>query len=434
MSSSLRRGDLLPRISTPPPGPRSEELVARLGRVEAPGISTVGLPGGALVWSEARGANVVDVDGNRYVDLTAGFGVAAIGHRHPRIVRAIRHQSNRLIHGMGDVAAHEARLALAEHLAPFLPIDDPRIYPAVSGSDAVEIALKTALLATGRAGIVAFDPSYHGLTLGSLAVTSRTAFREPFAGRLSPHVRRLPWGADPEAVAERCAADPPVGCVLLEPIVGRDGVLLPPPGWIAEVAGIAREAGALLIVDEIFTGFGRTGTLFAIEAEEVRPDLICLGKALGGGLPIGVAAGTAEAMSAWPADGEPLHTATFLGHPLAAAAAVETLAIFEEEELVSLAADRGEELAARFRAWSGHWNERLRIRGRGLLWGLELADSELALRVARTARSRGVLVLRGGVDGTVLQLAPPLVITERQLDHSLDVLFTALEVVLDDHA
>ena len=165
----LARGDLLPKILTPPPGPRAQQLSRSLARWEAPGVNTLLAGAPNVLWQEAKGANVLDVDGNRFLDLTSGFGVAAVGHRHPRVVAAVRRQSGRLLHGLGDVQAHPLRVRLADRLRRRAPVDDAQVYFAISGADAVEVAIKTALLATGRPGIIAFDPAYHGVTLGAFS-------------------------------------------------------------------------------------------------------------------------------------------------------------------------------------------------------------------------------------------------------------------------
>jgi 4-aminobutyrate aminotransferase-like enzyme len=430
----LHRGDLLPEVVSPPPGPRSRELSADLARFEAPGVNTLGGPGGdepAVVWAEALGANVLDVDGNRYVDLTSGFGAAAVGHRHPRVVAAVRAQSERLLHGLGDVAAHPARIELSRRLAGLVPVDDPRIYLAVSGADAVEVAAKTAILATGRPDLVAFEPAYHGLTLGALALTSRKEFRRPFAGHLHPRVHRLPYGAEPWAV-ERLTRRHPVAAVVLEPIVGREGIVPPPAGWLAGVAEVCRRRGVLLVTDEVFTGFGRTGRLFAVEEEGVRPDLLCCGKALGGGLPIGAVAGRAPLMAAWRTGGEALHTGTFLGHPLAAAAALAVLDLMAEEDLPGRARRLGAEVARRTASWPERFDAVTAVRGRGLMHGVELADRAAARRAAAGLLARGFLALAGGPEGRVLQLLPPLTVTEGQLAAALDAAAEAL--ALDSRA
>jgi 4-aminobutyrate aminotransferase-like enzyme len=434
----LERGDLPPRIVVPPPGPRSAELSRRLAATEAPGINTLGASAGAepptavLVWEEALGANVLDVDGNRFLDLTAGFGVAAVGHRHPRVVRAAADQAGRLLHGLGDVAAHPTRVELAGRLCRLAPVrgapDDVRVHFAVSGADAVEIALKTALLATGRPGVVAFQPSYHGVTLGALAATSRPAFRSPFAPHLHPHVHRLPYAAPVDRLTA-LAAETPLAAVLLEPVVGREGVIPPPSGWLPDLAAACTDHGILLVADEIFTGFGRTGDLFAVDHERVRPDLLCCGKALGGGLPIAATVGRADLMDAWaPRAGgvEALHTATHLANPPACAAALAVLELLRELDLPGRARRLGERVAARLHPWPDRFAAVREVRGRGLLWGVEFTSAADAKRIAVGLMDRGVLALAGGPDGNVLQVVPPLTITEEQLDLALDLLEGAL--------
>jgi 4-aminobutyrate aminotransferase / (S)-3-amino-2-methylpropionate transaminase / 5-aminovalerate transaminase len=456
-------GDQLPRIVHPPPGPRSRALALDLERLEAPGVNTVAGGAGAeppILWDTARGANVHDVDGNRYVDLTSGFGVAAVGHRHPRVVAAVRRQAGRLLHGLGDIHAHPLRVELAARLVGLAPVDEPQVFFAASGAEAVEIALETALAATGRPGIVAFEPSYHGLTLGALAVTSRPAFRAPFAPYLHPHVRRIPFGCPLETVASALAttsgrrstsstsavssggigsaasrasaastgsaAGGPAGAVLVEPIVGREGVLPPPPGWLAGIARLCREAGAVLIADEIFTGFGRTGRLFAVEAEGVRPDILCCGKALGGGLPIAAVLAKRSLFQAWSTPGEALRTSTFLANPVACAASLAVLDVLEQDRLPARAARLGAQVAARLAGWSDRLPAVAAVRGRGLLWGVELRSRQAAGAWVAGARRRGVLILAGGPEGRVAQLVPPLTIAEPQLNGALDLLEEAL--------
>jgi len=422
---------LLPEIVVPPPGPRSRELAGTLRRVEAPGVSgvprdfpTSGEP--PIAWAEARGANVWDVDGNRYVDLTSGFGVAAVGHRHPRVMAAVAAQAGRLVHGLGDVHPHPARAALAERLAGISPVPDAQVYFAISGAEAVEIAVKTALGATGRPGILAFAPAYHGLTLGALAATSREEFRAPFAAHLHPHVHRLPFGCPEDELA--AALDRPgIGAALVEPVVGREGVIFPPPGWLAALAGLCRERGILWIADEIFTGFGRTGARFVVEAEGAVPDLLCCGKALGGGLPIAAVLGRRDLFrAAWERDGEALHTATFVANPLACAAASAVLDVLDEERLAERAAELGGEIAPRLAAWPGRYPAVTAVRGRGLLWGIELKTRAAAHRWTGGALRRGILMLAGGPEGNVAQIVPPLTIARDQLAAALDLLEAAL--------
>jgi len=377
------------------PGPAAAELGRRLRAVESRNVTWLG-ESFPTFWEEARGANVRDADGNVYVDLTGAFGVALTGHRDPAIVEAVRDQAGRLLHGMGDVHPPALKVEYLERLCRALPWTDPRVVLSSTGSEAVEAALKTAVLATGRSGVLSFEGGYHGLTLGALASTARAYFREPFRERLYGGAAVVPFpdrpgagrgGADRSLEEARRVLDggapngDPVGAVLVEPIQGRAGVRVPPPGFLAALAGITREHGALLVVDEVFTGAGRTGGFLASTGEGVEPDLVCLGKALGGGLPLSACAGPASLMEAWPASpGEALHTSTFLGHPLACAAGTAVL-------------DR-------------------------------LGDD--GVRVAHRALAEGVLVLPAGDHGHVVQLTPPVTLTDEQLRAGVEVVAAAV--------
>ncbi len=422
----LGDGDRLPNIRVPPPGPESRRHAEQLARWEAPGINTLNADGVTCVWQSARGANVLDADGNRFIDLTAGFGVAGVGHRHPTVTRAIAAQSAQLLHGLGDAASHPLRAPLARALCRHVPIDDPQVYWAVSGADAIELAIKTSLLATGRHNIAVFDPSYHGMTLGALAASSRPRFRQPSSPHLHSHIRRAPYGCAPDQV-EALLEDRTVAAVLVEPTIGREGVRLPPPGWLPALASRCRQFGSLLIVDEIFTGLGRTGKWFDIDHERVTPDLLCCGKALAGGLPIGAVVGSRALMAAWKSPGEARHTATFVAHPLACATALATLEVLEQEQIPARAARMGPLVADRIHPWPERFPSLAAIHGRGLLWGLVTREPAQARQLAHRAYHQGLLMLAGGAEGNVVQLVPPLVITERQLHTALTIIESILE-------
>lgn len=304
-------GERLPDLRVRPPGPKSQQWAARLRRVESRNVTFVSetFP---VFWVRARGANVEDADGNIYLDLSGAFGVAAAGHTAEPIVQALHDQAEILVHGMGDIHPTPLKVELLERLARLAPWRSARGVLASSGSEAIEVALKTALLATGRTGVLAFEGSYHGLTLGALSVTHRDDFRAPFRSRLFEGVRFLPFPGGPsgapvhealtrvrEVLAGRDGG-PAVGAVLVEPIQGRGGVRVPPPGFLSQVAELAHTAGALMICDEIFTGLGRTGRMFAFEHEGLSPDVICLGKALGGGMPLSACLAPRRVMDAWP--------------------------------------------------------------------------------------------------------------------------------------
>ncbi|MFH1016653.1 MAG: aspartate aminotransferase family protein [Pseudomonadota bacterium] len=431
MMAETNFGSNIGSLRTEIPGPQSKALAQRLGPVEAPGITYLAndFP---VFWKKALGSNVEDADGNVFVDLTAAFGVAMLGHSNPAVAGAIASQARELPHGMGDVHPPAVKVELLEALARLAPMPEPRTILCSSGAEAVEAALKTALLYTGLPGVISFENSYHGLTLGALAVTGIDKFREPFAG-LIPRFScraRFPHAADSveasirelgEIVEEAQDGELAVGAVLLEPIQGRAGVILPPEGWLKAVADLARQKGILLIVDEIFTGFGRTGSLFAVQHEGVTPDLLCVGKALTGSLPFSACIGTAKVMKKWPkSEGEALHTSTFLGHPLGCAAALAAIREGERLGVVQRAAEVGKRTLEKLRTWKAPLIKE--VRGRGLMIGIELSGGlrkSVAFEAARRALKRGVIVLPAGINGNVLSITPPLTIEESQLDWAL---------------
>ena len=363
--------------------------------------------------------------------------MSAAGHGPDGVVQGIRDQAGRLIHGMGDVHPPVGKVEFLEALSQLGPWPDSRAILGSSGSEAVEAALKTALLVTGRPGILAFEGAYHGLTLGSLATTHREDFRGPFLSRLYEGVRFAhfpePEDGDREIrksldrvrwlLREGDGGDE-VGAVIIEPIQGRAGVRIPPPGYLEALADLTWNAKALLIFDEIFTGLGRTGALFAFLHEGVIPDILCLGKGLGGGLPLSACVGPARIMDAWPPSrGEAIHTSTFLGNPLACAAGSAFLGELRKGDLVERSRILGDKLLDSLRRNLADIPEVAEVRGRGLFVGIDLRNSGnreplkgAAVRAATHALQNGVFLLPAGRAGHVLELSPPLVITEEQLD------------------
>ena len=413
--------DLFPRLVTPVPGPRSRELARRLRRVESPNVTYLA-PDFPVFWEEAKGCLVTDVDGNRFLDVTAAFGVASVGHSHPRVVAAVRAQAEKLLHGMGDVHPSEVKVRLCERVAELVPLPHPQVILGQNGGDAVEAALKTAMLATGRPGVLAFEGGYHGLTYGALDVTARADFRAPFQPQLGGFTRHLPYGCPLEHVRAHLTDHTP-GAVLAEPIQGRGGIVVPPPGWLRELREVCSETNTLLILDEIFTGWGRTGDWFACDHEGVIPDILCVGKAMGGGLPISACVASTDLMASWgESTGEALHTSTFLGNPVACAAALAALDVLEEEDLPGRALQRGAVFAGGLHALQSEFPEQIAgVRGRGLMLGLEFVSPSLALPLVPVALRAGLILLPAG-DGRVLEFVPPLVIEEEQIAWCLAVL------------
>jgi 4-aminobutyrate aminotransferase-like enzyme len=425
--------DRFESIRTAIPGPRSRELNALVARYEAGNVTFIG-DDYPVAWAEAHGALVTDVDGNRFLDLTAAFGVAAVGHTNPHVSDAIATQAQRMIHGMGDVHPADVKARLLERLAAIAPGDCSKTYFGSNGGDAIEFALKTALLATGRPRALAFLGGYHGLSLGALPVIGIARFRDPFAPLVEAHTTWLPFPAadaplEPVLAAIEAAleADPAIGSVVLEPIQGRGGVIVPPDGFLRGVRELCDRFAAVMILDEIYTGFGRTGPMFACEREGVVPDLLCIGKALAGGVPLSAAIGRPAVVDVWPAStGEALHTSTFLGNPLACAAALAVLDEFERLPLLASVASREPFMRVALDALRAHPIVR-DVRGLGMLWAIEFRDAATANRVVRTGLQAGVILLQSGVEGTSITLAPPLTIEDDQLARAIALLDASIK-------
>jgi 4-aminobutyrate aminotransferase/(S)-3-amino-2-methylpropionate transaminase len=388
------------------------------------------VPSGTVVYHTAKGSNVLDVDGNRYVDLAAGFGALLLGHAHPAVLRVIELQASRLLQALGDVHPAEARIALAERLARLFPEAGARVIIGQSGADAVTAALKTAVLATGKPGIVAFRGAYHGLSYGPLALCGlRESYREPFAAQLNPRATFVDYPADESALdlaLERARfelARGDVGAVLCEPVLGRGGCVVPPAGFLRELGELAHAQGALLIADEVWTGLGRSGKMLYSSADDGHPDLVCLGKGLGGGLPISACIGRDDVMAAWRRDAEVVHTSTFAGAPLAAATAITTLDVLSRERLAERAADVGGRFLEALRTRLEHLPGIAEVRGAGLMLGIDLGERPgAAVKVQQALLRKGWLVSTGGGRREVVVLTPPLNIAEPLLFSFADTL------------
>lgn len=407
-----------------------------------------------IVWERARGVHVWDAEGKKYLDLTAAFGVAAAGHANPRVVRAGQKQMAKLLHAMGDVHPHALKAQLARELSRLTferwAGTRGKVIFNNSGFEAVEAALKTAMLATGRRGIIAFEGAYHGLGYGVLNATHREHFRGPFRSQLREfgHFVPFPVAAGVRRLESKSKSNEPphvgcyeverrirqifrrekIGAILVEPIQARGGCNVPPPEFLPMLRKLCDECGALLILDEIYTGFGRTGKWFAAEHSRVIPDLICLGKALTGGFPLSACVGRADVMdAAWPvSQGEAIHTSTFLGHPVGCAMALAQMGEIRRLKLVERSAKLGTFLRAELA------KIRNSVRGRGLMVGLELAGDDGAAATAESLKAikamlhRGFILLPEGEFGNVISFTPPLTISEAQLKQSVAALAEVL--------
>jgi 4-aminobutyrate aminotransferase-like enzyme len=409
-----------------------------------------------IIWHRAKGCYVWDIGGKRYLDLTAAFGVAAAGHANPYVIRAARRQMNLLVHAMGDVHPHEAKALLARELSRltferwalegFAGVDPPgskgKTIFCNSGFEAVEAGLKTALLATGKRGIVAFQHGYHGLGYGSLNATHRQHFRRPFLPQLAKFGRFVRFPVREEELGnteisiERALSRQSVGAILVEPIQVRGGIHVPPPGFLPMLRRICDAHGVLLILDEIYTGFGRTGRWFACEHAGVAPDVLCVGKALTGGFPLSACVGRSDLMDqAWPASsGEAIHTSTFLGHPVGCAMALAQITELARLDLPRRAADVGERLRASLAGLVAPAGMACEVRGQGLLMGLALRGKDggsatgRVLSIIKAMLHRGYILLPEGEESDVIAFTPPLTIGEKELRNAVSVLKTLLEL------
>ena len=386
-----------------------------------------------IVLDKARGSILWDVEHRPYIDLCAGFGALPIGHNHPEIQSALKANFNdeapTIIHGLGDVYPSRHKVALFEKLASMLPTELSKGMLAVTGAGAVEAAMKTAMLATKKSNFIAFEGGYHGLDFGSLAATWRQDFKAPFLEQLATQrFSHLPYNSKIETIRSFIASNElsgKIAGIIVEPVQGRGGTCLPRPGWLEELRRLCDEQNAALIYDEIYTGLGRTGTITT--AEKVSCDLLCLGKALGGGLPLSACFGTQEMMDSWPkSTGEALHTGTFFGHPLACQVGLETLNIIEKQELEKRAAKLGAETLERMNArWRSTPGVRA-LRGKGLMLCIEFDKPGAGERLMEALRKRGVIAIPSGPQGRCLSITPALNIERSLLFEALDIINTCM--------
>jgi 4-aminobutyrate aminotransferase/(S)-3-amino-2-methylpropionate transaminase len=385
-----------------------------------------------IVFQRGEGVNVWDVDGNRYVDLAAGFGSLLLGHGHPDVLAAIAEQAPRLLQAMGDVYPSDVKIELLERLCAVYPASGALGALAQSGSDAVTLALKTAVLATGKPGVLAFEGSYHGLGYGPLAACGlRASYRLPFASQLNLRVDWVEYPGDASgsdetlAQIEKTLSSGRVGAVVYEPVLGRGGVVPMVEGFAQHLRDLAQRHGALLVADEIWTGLGRAGDWLVSLQQGIVPDLVCLGKGLGGGLPISACIGSGEVMKHWQQPDEVVHTSTFAGAPLACAAANKTITVLERDDLVRVARETGDAFVAALNQELAGLN--VRVRGRGLMVGVDLPGGPgAAIGVLQSLARLGYLVSTGGGRRETLVVTPPLLIEQRLLDGFVGALGSVL--------
>jgi 4-aminobutyrate aminotransferase/(S)-3-amino-2-methylpropionate transaminase len=448
------------------PGPLSRALLARRAQAVPRGVPAVT----TIAVAHAEGAVITDVDGNRLIDFAGGIGVVNAGHRHPLLLDAVRKQLDRFTHACFPVSTYEPYVELAERLNRITPGDHPkRTFLVNSGAEAVENAVKVARYYTGRSAVVCFEHGFHGRTNLALALTSKVLPYKKGFGPFAPEVYRIPFpycyrcpneagrrggGARPEPSSEGAAAqccmssrerleeifattvDPgSVAAIIMELQLGEGGFVPAPREYVAELAAFARDHGILFIADEIQTGFGRTGKLFASEHYDLVPDIIVTAKSLAGGLPLAAITGRADVLDAPHVGGL---GGTYGGNPLACAAALAVLDIMETEGLPARAARMGDRIRARFCQWAAAHTSIGDVRGMGAMIGMELVtdresrtpDPKRTQRLLVAALERGLVLLSSGTYGNTVRVLAPLTTPDEVVDEGLEVLQRALESVL----
>jgi putrescine aminotransferase len=408
----------------------AEEAYANYRAYVNPPLARVMKLSGSPVEMSAQGCTITDHTGKTYLDFAGGYGVFTLGHRHPRVVAAVKDQLDRMALS-GRTMFNPLMGRLAKRLAELTPGDLSISFFANSGTEAVEGALKLARAATKRSAIVTTDGAFHGKTFGALSASGRDAFRDPF-GPLLAGVRRVPFG---DADALRATVDETVAAVIVEPVQGEGGVNVPPAGYLREVRALCDESGAVMIADEVQTGLGRCGALFACDIEGVVPDVMTLAKGLSGGvIPIGAYVARPAVWNAAYGKAPLLHTSTFGGNELACAAALAALDVLIDDDLVANARARGEQLLHGVRATMMRRPEVIAdVRGAGLLVGVELRREGYGGSIIPELLKRGVTAAWTLNQQRVIRLEPPLIVTapevERALaafDAAVDAAFTAL--------
>jgi 4-aminobutyrate aminotransferase / (S)-3-amino-2-methylpropionate transaminase / 5-aminovalerate transaminase len=431
-------------LKTGIPGPRSQEILLRKERVVADPLS-IFLP---VVIERGEGATLTDVDGNTFIDFTGGVGCLNVGHTNPRVVEAVQEQAAKFLHTDFTIVPYEVYITLAERLTASAPISgDVKAAFFNAGTEAIENAIKFSRAYTKRSAVIAFEGGFHGRTLLSLSLTSKTHPYKAGLGPFAPDVYRVPFAQEyrgPEAAEALAAleralitqvAAENVAAIVIEPVQGEGGFVVAPPEFMAGVRRICDDNGIVLVVDEVQTGFGRTGKLWGIEHYDVEPDLMCVAKSIAAGLPLSGVLGRAEIMDA---PGDSAIGGTYVGNPVAQAAALAVLDVFEEEGLIERAAQLGETMAVRMQSWQQRWPAIGDVRGLGAMLAIELVHDasskdpapEVASAVVEAAAERGLLLLKSGIYSNCIRVLVPLVISEAELDEALGVWEDALDSAL----
>jgi 4-aminobutyrate aminotransferase/(S)-3-amino-2-methylpropionate transaminase len=430
-------------LRTDIPGPRSREIIERKERVIAAPLSLT-FP---IVIERGEGATLTDVDGNTFIDFTGGVGCLNVGHSHPRVVEAAQEQLERFSHTDFTIVPYEVYVNLAERLCELAPIPNAKAAFFNAGTEAVENAIKFARSYTKRPAVIAFEGGFHGRTLLSLSLTSKTHPYKAGLGPFAPEVYRVPFpneyrgptAAEALAALERAlvtqVAAETVAAIVIEPVQGEGGFVVAPPKFMEGVRRLCDEHGIVLVVDEVQTGFARTGKLLAIEHYAVEPDLITVAKSIAMGLPLSGVIGKPEIMDAPP---DSAIGGTYVGNPVAQAAALAVLDVIAEEDLCARASVLGDQMRERMLAWQRRFPQIGDVRGLGTMLAIELVKDPdtkepapaLASAVADEAAKRGLLLLKSGIYSNCIRVLTPLTLSDAELDEALAVWEEALEVAV----
>jgi 4-aminobutyrate aminotransferase/(S)-3-amino-2-methylpropionate transaminase len=431
-------------VRTEIPGPRSREILERKQRVVANPLS-IYLP---VVAEEGRGALLTDVDGNTFVDFTGGVGCLNVGHSHPDVVAAAQEQMSRFSHTDFTVVPYEVYIRLAERLTETIPIAGPTKAAFFNaGTEAVENAVKFARAYTGRPAVIAFEGGFHGRTLLSLSLTSKTHPYKAGLGPFAPEIYRAPFAQDYRGPNPRTAlevlermlltyvAAEDVAAIVIECVQGEGGFVVAPRPFMEGIRRICDEHGIVMVVDEVQTGFARTGRMWAIEHYDIEPDLVTMAKSIAAGLPLSGVIGKAEIMDA---PGDSAVGGTYVGNPVAQAAALAVLDVIEDEGLIGRSGEIGEVIRERMLSWQQHHAAIGDVRGLGAMLAIELVHDrdtkqpapELATAVVEEAATRGLLLLKSGIYSNCIRVLVPLVISDSELEEALDVCEEALAAAL----
>jgi 4-aminobutyrate aminotransferase/(S)-3-amino-2-methylpropionate transaminase len=413
-------------LKTAVPGPRSAEVLARL-RESVAGPLAVTFP---VVAAEARGASLTDLDGNTFIDFAGGVGCLNVGHSHPHVVQAAQEQLEKFAHTDFTIVPYEVYATLAERLLALSPFTGPAKAAFFnSGAEAVENAVKFARAHTGRSAVIGFEGAFHGRTALALALTSKTHPYKAGLGPFAPEVYRVPFNdlSAFDRAWRTLVAPEDVAAIVFEPVQGEGGFIPATREFVEGLRRLCDEHGIVLVCDEVQSGFARTGAFFAIEHFGVEPDLITVAKSIAAGIPLSGVLGKAAIMDA-PVEGGV--GGTFVGNPVAQAAALAVLDVIEEEGLVERSAALGETMRARMVAWRERFAQVQDVRGLGSMLAIELETSELASRVVEEALRRGLLLLKAGVDGRAIRVLVPLVISDGELAEALEAWEQALDATL----